>query len=276
VHCTWGRFPALKRRANIGQPLQGNGRAMLLPSRKTDDASGSAGSFALPGVGLPAALRFALAGEFGSYEPAPSQRVENFGNGCHTKVKPRHYSYKCMTPPSPLIDQVAVFHEDAFSWAVTCCAGNFEAGADTLQECYVKVATGRATFAGRSSLKTWWLSVVRFTAYEQRRGQQRWQRMVEAFRDWVATLGTEPPGPPAADLAAPPEAEQLAAALARLPRRQAEILHLVFQHELSVSDSAAVLGISVGSARQHYERAKKRLRQELAADSRTPLCDHAP
>jgi RNA polymerase sigma-70 factor (ECF subfamily) len=179
-----------------------------------------------------------------------------------------------MTPPSQLIDQVAAFHEDAFSWAVTCCAGDFEAAADTLQECYVKVATGRATFAGRSSLKTWWLSVVRFTALEQRRGQQRWRRMAEAFRDWVAALGTGSPEQPVADLAAPPDADQLAAALGRLPPRQAEILHLVFQHELSVSDSAAVMGISVGSARQHYERAKKRLRQELAADSRAPLCDH--
>jgi RNA polymerase sigma-70 factor, ECF subfamily len=180
-----------------------------------------------------------------------------------------------MTFPSKLIDQVAVFHEDAFSWAVSCCAGDIEAGEDTLQECYVKVVTGRATFAGRSSLKTWWLAVVRITALEQRRGHQRWRRMAEAFRDWVATLGGGLPEPPVTDPAAPPDAGQLAAALARLPPRQAEILHLVFQQELSVSDSAAVMGISVGSARQHYERAKKRLRQELAADRRATDCDDA-
>jgi RNA polymerase sigma-70 factor (ECF subfamily) len=180
-----------------------------------------------------------------------------------------------MTLPSKLIDQVAAFHEDAFSWAVTCCAGDIEAGADTLQECYLKVVTGRATFAGRSSLKTWWLAVVRFTALEQRRSQHRWRRLAEAFRDWVEALSEGSPEPPATNLAAPPDAGQLAAALSRLPPRQTEILHLVFQHELSVSEAAAVMDISVGSARQHYERAKKRLRQELAAELRASRCDHA-
>ena len=73
-----------------------------------------------------------------------------------------------------------------------------------------------------------------------------------------------------------PTADELSAALARLPARQAEILHLVFQEELSVSDSAIVMGVSVGSARQHYERAKKRLRQELSGCIRSTDCDHAP
>ena len=35
-----------------------------------------------------------------------------------------------MTPASQLIDQVAVFHEDAFAWAVTCCAGDLDAAAE--------------------------------------------------------------------------------------------------------------------------------------------------
>jgi RNA polymerase sigma-70 factor (ECF subfamily) len=180
-----------------------------------------------------------------------------------------------MTHASQLIDQVAVFHEDAFGWAVACCAGDVEAAEDALQECYIKVATGRATFAGRSSLKTWWLAVIRLTALEQRRGQQRWRRMVEAFRDWVGSLSAESPPQPVAEAPAPPDADQLAAALERLPPRQREVLHLVFQHELSVSDAAAVMGVSVGSARQHYERAKKRLRQELVREAPKPRCDHA-
>lgn len=181
-----------------------------------------------------------------------------------------------MSSPSQLIDQVALFHEDAFSWAMTCCAGDAEAAADALQDCYVKVVTGRATFGGKSSLKTWWLAVIRLTVLEQQRGQQRWRRMADTFRDWVATLSGSSPESPMTELTTPPDINQLAAALTRLPPQQAKILHLVFQHELSVSDSATVMGISVGSARQHYERAKKRLRQELTADRCTTLRDHAP
>jgi RNA polymerase sigma-70 factor (ECF subfamily) len=171
-----------------------------------------------------------------------------------------------MTEASQLIDQVAVFHEDAFTWAVTCCGGDVEAAADVLQDGYIKVANGRARFAGRASLKTWWLAVVRFTALEQRRGQRRRRTIADAFREWFVALGGGPAAPSAAEFPTPPNADQLAAALERLPQRQREILHLVFQLNLSVSDSAAVMGTSLGSARQHYERAKKRLRQELAAE----------
>src|SRR5258708_38803617 len=66
---------------------------------------------------------------------------------------------KCMILSPELIDQVAVFHEDAFSWGVTCCGGDLDAAADTLQECYLRVATCRATFAGRPALKTCALAV---------------------------------------------------------------------------------------------------------------------
>jgi RNA polymerase sigma factor (sigma-70 family) len=180
-----------------------------------------------------------------------------------------------MSLPLELLDQVAPLNEDAFSWAVACTSGDVEAARDTLQECYLKVATGRAIFAGRSSLKTWWLAVIRMTALEQRRGRKRWQRRAQDFRDWMAALGAGSLERPVADLAPPPDADQLAAALARLPARQAEVLHLVFQQALSVSEAAAVMGVSLGSARQHYERSKKRLRQLLAVDLRAPLSNYA-
>jgi RNA polymerase sigma-70 factor (ECF subfamily) len=66
----------------------------------------------------------------------------------------------------------------------------------------------------------------------------------------------------------PSNAEQVAQlreALAALPNRQRQVLHLVFYEEMSLREAAAVIGVSIGTARVHYERGKKRLRQRLEA-----------
>ena len=60
-------------------------------------------------------------------------------------------------------------------------------------------------------------------------------------------------------------ARELRNCLSRLPARQAEVLHLVFYQDLSLAGAAEIMGVSLGSARTHYERGKARLRELLPA-----------
>ncbi len=61
----------------------------------------------------------------------------------------------------------------------------------------------------------------------------------------------------------------LMAALARLPRRQCEVLVLTYFVGLSPGEAATALGISASSVAQHARRGLRRLRDELG--SSTPL-----
>jgi len=161
-------------------------------------------------------------------------------------------------PNVPDLDaSLEALHEASFGWARNCCDGDADDAADVLQSAYVKVLSGAARFAGESSFRTWLFGVIRLTALESRR--RRWR---ELPLDGVVEPESDAP-PLDAVLAAREESEALRAAVATLPDRQREVLHLVFQQDLSIAESAVVMGVSVGSARVHYDRAKKRLRALL-------------
>jgi RNA polymerase sigma factor (sigma-70 family) len=132
-----------------------------------------------------------------------------------------------------------------------------------LQVAYTRVLEGRAHFDGRSSAKTWLFAVIRRTAQEHvRRG---WLR-VSLLERWQSL---EPEWAPVSDpqtlLERSQDSARLRRALERLPRRQQEILHLVFYQDLTIEESAQMLNISLGTARTHFERGKQRLREFLKA-----------
>jgi len=156
---------------------------------------------------------------------------------------------------SALERELEALHPQSFAWALACCEGSRADAEDVLQSTYLKVLDGRARFAARSSFRTWLFAVIRRTAAQERRRTWLWRR---AGRDGTRV---EPDRIPAADVALEGEERSawLRAALGTLPRRQLEVLELVFYHELTIEEAGGVMGVSVGTARTHYERGKKSL-----------------
>jgi len=157
-----------------------------------------------------------------------------------------------------LRDELARIHPHAFAWAVRCCRNDRVEAEDVLHDAYMKVLEGRARFEGRSSFKTWLLGIVRHTAREH--GRRRWLRAVRLERWWRE--GRDDGRTESHEHATVDErVNELRSALARLSKRQQEVLHLVFYQNLTINEAAAVLAMPVGTARTHYERGKSRLRE---------------
>ena len=158
--------------------------------------------------------------------------------------------------PEELEQELERLHAESFAWALGCCSRDRAEAEDVLQEAYLKILEGRARFLGRSSLKTFFFSVIRRTASEHRR-RALWRRFLplggESDRPLRGPLPDEPPA------AAVERRIFVGRALRALARRQREVLTLVFAHGLTVEESAAALGISAGSARVHYQRGKARM-----------------
>lgn len=161
--------------------------------------------------------------------------------------------------------QLEVLHPECFTWALCCCRWNREETEEVLQMAYLMVLEGSASFGGRSSFKTWLFGVIRYTALDQRR---RGLRRMRILRDWLVRSSFERPtaADPVATLAMAERAARLRAELERLPRRQRELLHLVFYQDLSIEEAAGVLRVALGTARTHYERGKRRLRERLGEE----------
>ena len=159
-----------------------------------------------------------------------------------------------------LRSELEALHPESYAWALACCRLDREEAIEVLQTTYVKILDGRARFEGRSSLRTWLFSVIRRTSAESRRRALVRRLILEAFRDGHVPV---PAPSPEARLTASETSDRLEAALRSLSGRQREVLHLVFYQEMTVEEASGVLGITLGSARTHYERGKRSLRRLL-------------
>lgn len=161
---------------------------------------------------------------------------------------------------SELRNSLTALHSASFAWAMTCCRER-ELAEDVLQSVYLKVLGGQACYEGRASLRTWLFTVIRNAARDRQR-KRWWSRVVRLEFTSLAEL-SESQTEVDVRFEAEDESVLVREALRTLTERQREVAHLVFYEDLTVAESAEVMGVSIGSARQHYARAKDALRVSL-------------
>ena len=163
-----------------------------------------------------------------------------------------------------LATQIQALHPQCFGWALACCGYRREDAEDVLQDVYVSALENGLRFNGHSSLTTWLFGVIRRRAASRRRRERL--RELLGIRHAARIDGPSATRLPDDDAIAAERRDRTRRALSVLPRRQREVLMLVFYHDLTVEEAGGVMGVSVGSARVHYDRGKKRLASLLAEE----------
>jgi RNA polymerase sigma-70 factor (ECF subfamily) len=136
--------------------------------------------------------------------------------------------------------------------------GSVDAADDITQECFLRLIGSPGFDRQRGSLRQYLYGMVRNLA------RQRWQAIGRVVA-WDDETEDEPfaadyPDP----LVSAEISEAVQAAISALPPLQREAIALFEMEDLSLEETAAVVGADVGTVKSRLHRARERLRRSLA------------
>jgi RNA polymerase sigma factor (sigma-70 family) len=146
-------------------------------------------------------------------------------------------------------------HSQVFGWALSRCYYDHTAAEDLMQQAYLELLSGSARFDNQSTLKTFVFAVVQNLARSRYRRLASRMRLVRQYETTSAETAVEMQ-----------EANNHSAIWVHvkdLPARQRDIIELMFCRDLTIEQASAVMGVTTGTGRVHYDRAKKSLRAKL-------------
>jgi RNA polymerase sigma-70 factor (ECF subfamily) len=172
--------------------------------------------------------------------------------------------------PAMPIDWPAVWaeHQRWLRTVVLARLGDSHGVDDVMQEVALAAVRQRAPLKERDKLAPWLyrLAVLQALLYRRRRGRAR--KLTDRYADRVQPTEADARTPDALDWLLQDERRAaVRVALDRLAPRDAEILLLKYVEDWSYHQIAAHLGIGHAAVETRLHRARKRLRDELAATS---------
>lgn len=160
---------------------------------------------------------------------------------------------------NPYVSRQALeaMHGQLYGWALSRCGYDDAVAEDLMQQAYVEILSGKARFDKKSSLKTFMFGVVQNLARSRFRRQNTRLRIVESFAaEQERSTGLQEPDN---------NLKRVWEAVESLPQRQRDITELVFIRDMTIEEASTVMGVTVGTGRVHYDRAKKSLAERLAS-----------
>jgi RNA polymerase sigma-70 factor (ECF subfamily) len=142
-------------------------------------------------------------------------------------------------------------HRDTIFRFAMARTGDEELANDITQELFLRLASYRRPVFRRARFSTWLYRVTANIATDEwrRRSQRQW----EPLQEHAVPDNNEA----RADL------DRVLAIMAELPARQREVFHLRILEQWPVEDTAATLGITIGSVKTHLHRALGAVRAQL-------------
>ncbi len=138
--------------------------------------------------------------------------------------------------------------------------GNQTVAEDLISEVFLDVWRQADRFEGRSAVSTWLLAIARFKALSAMRKKPEQELDEEA-----ASAIEDPTDDPEVSMQKKDKSQVLQTCLASLTPGQRSIIDLVYYHEKSVEEVAAIVGIPENTVKTRMFYARKKLAELLKA-----------
>ncbi|OIK14172.1 RNA polymerase sigma factor SigX [Bacillus sp. MUM 116] len=151
------------------------------------------------------------------------------------------------------------YHQDVFNF-LYYMVHNREQAEDLVQEVYIRVIKAHKQFKGDSSEKTWLFAIARNVAIDSFRKHKGWkQRMIDKFDYWEQQIKDESMSPEESAFQKV-DTENMFRCLEKCTLDQKSVIILRFLQELSICETAQVLGWKESKVKTTQHRAIKQLK----------------
>ncbi|MFN2745551.1 MULTISPECIES: RNA polymerase sigma factor SigX [Bacillus] len=154
------------------------------------------------------------------------------------------------------------YHQDLFQFLFYMVKDKNQAE-DLVQEVYIRVLNSYETFEGRSSEKTWLLSIARHVAIDWFRKQQTIRQRILGTFDWDKQEVKDRKPLPEDIVMQSENLKEIFAALDKCTLDQRSVIVLRFIQGYSISETAKALNFSESKVKTTQHRGLKVLRKQM-------------